>query len=1018
MTSTEDILSKQKDLKNRGLDLGDYISPEQDAGFGGRLQELQHGNIYWHPNMGAHEVHGGILARYKNVGGPGLVDHPRLLGFPTSDEEVTADGIAVSYFEWGAIYWFWGGVILHGDIYRLWPTENSTNQGRRHPLGYAIDDQQEISQGQTAYFEHGSLWKGPASGDELLAFTLTFPLIGRPAIWNTDADSNSVLPINIVCNAPFDVLQKLRDNGAGELFTQIWQGRLFLRGVVPVGQEPDEIPIVCRQNNDPDHDTFSPVRPLRCSLPPGRKLRDRTLYDLLYRNPQTGRTFPLARHAMYAKSSWSHFGFMHATDIHASRRLESVRSQLRNLGMNYSDSVHQFRNYNDNFRDLIRYANHLHDIGALDLILLTGDLVDYEYEVDDNQKGGGNFLFFRKLVLGEVPYPDSETSTGALQEELRVPIFTVPGNHDYRKIPYPFILDVSLPGTDKELPNFSPHNLTEHDAVALEGGRKPTIRRDDARAIVNPDERMPSYFEQINDRDSYMITLGANRVVMLNSKWDVGVLNSDLGDLFWYEYIDSTENQRNFAAGSPNQQGFDGGDLALVTQALAQAGDNGIVVVGVHAPPVNPSGNEYPYYFRETHTQDPASELAEVAGFLIRRDPNAFADFPESRFNLNKGLAAHESWRQKEPLTDFFVEGTADDLLDYGTSRENNRALLELYTGLTSRPVDLVLCGHGHYNTEFRVQAAPTGKLHFNTDFYSENPVEYYPSFVLGEHLQAYNFNARAYISQLSKTMKKSAIWVDGAPPADGELRLKLAPYSRPLNAVRDFHEKKKWWQEHRPLIMQTAAVGPLENSQRSLRPDPTFNGFRVVLVRQNTVSRIHYVRMQALRDNHFQMPWEPVDLARSYREAFGRDSREDELAGWLNDAETEGKSYEQVIAQHIEFLLSVRGADELRQMIQRSYSAVFGREPAEDEILGWVNAVKNEKKTYDIIVSQHIDYMLSDSGSQELIDMIRRTYLVVLTREPSGQELAAWKEEVVKHRYQYWQVIDAHNKYKAEGGT
>src|SRR5437660_10343622 len=104
MASTEDIRSKQQNLKSRGLDLGDYIGPEQDTGFGGRVQELQHGNIYWHPRAGTHEVHGGILDCYRRIGGPGGPDRPRLLGFPVTDEAVSPDGIPVSRFEWGAIY--------------------------------------------------------------------------------------------------------------------------------------------------------------------------------------------------------------------------------------------------------------------------------------------------------------------------------------------------------------------------------------------------------------------------------------------------------------------------------------------------------------------------------------------------------------------------------------------------------------------------------------------------------------------------------------------------------------------------------------------------------------------------------------------------------------------------------------------------------------------------------------------------------------------------------------------------
>ncbi len=52
MTSTSDILAKWQELKKRGIDLGAKINPEQDAGYGGRFQEYEHGRIYWHKDIG------------------------------------------------------------------------------------------------------------------------------------------------------------------------------------------------------------------------------------------------------------------------------------------------------------------------------------------------------------------------------------------------------------------------------------------------------------------------------------------------------------------------------------------------------------------------------------------------------------------------------------------------------------------------------------------------------------------------------------------------------------------------------------------------------------------------------------------------------------------------------------------------------------------------------------------------------------------------------------------------------
>jgi peptidoglycan/xylan/chitin deacetylase (PgdA/CDA1 family) len=65
----------------------------------GRASRSQHGNVYWNSTNGAHEVHGGILARYLALGGTGS-----RLGPPTSDEYAVTVGWR-SNFRHGAIIW-------------------------------------------------------------------------------------------------------------------------------------------------------------------------------------------------------------------------------------------------------------------------------------------------------------------------------------------------------------------------------------------------------------------------------------------------------------------------------------------------------------------------------------------------------------------------------------------------------------------------------------------------------------------------------------------------------------------------------------------------------------------------------------------------------------------------------------------------------------------------------------------------------------------------------------------------
>jgi uncharacterized protein with LGFP repeats len=93
MSAASDIARKFQQLEARGLWLGAPQGVDASVGFGGQVRVYEHGRIYWHPNVGTHEVHGGILAKYLDLGGPG--DSPaggRLLGSASSQRAWSARG--------------------------------------------------------------------------------------------------------------------------------------------------------------------------------------------------------------------------------------------------------------------------------------------------------------------------------------------------------------------------------------------------------------------------------------------------------------------------------------------------------------------------------------------------------------------------------------------------------------------------------------------------------------------------------------------------------------------------------------------------------------------------------------------------------------------------------------------------------------------------------------------------------------------------------------------------------------
>jgi len=99
------IAEKYNELGGLG-GFGAPLGTEQQDGKGGKYREYENGTIYWSSSVGAHEVHGDILVKYKYLGESGSK-----LGYPTSDE-VKVDKAAAGACDAGAYSMFENGVIL------------------------------------------------------------------------------------------------------------------------------------------------------------------------------------------------------------------------------------------------------------------------------------------------------------------------------------------------------------------------------------------------------------------------------------------------------------------------------------------------------------------------------------------------------------------------------------------------------------------------------------------------------------------------------------------------------------------------------------------------------------------------------------------------------------------------------------------------------------------------------------------------------------------------------------------
>lgn len=653
-----------------------------------------------------------------------------------------------------------------------------------------------------------------------------------------------------------------------------------------------------------------------------RKSTDSTLYNVSVKVPG-GSPRRVVPHAYYIKKSWNNFSFIHATDLHISLRNDQIRDKLSQAEQD--EAAKRYNNPNDAFRDLIHYANHLHDEGLLDFIMATGDLVDYFaewpktagpnedksdlYVYDPVPGSQENLDLFIKLVLGRSPYPDPEM-TQIAHEELRVPIFTTMGNHDYRLNSFPLrgkvvlnddkdestlkktlniltggapkfidFIGAALTGDKEELLKVAPsflhpqimsflnikvkeinyyksYNLIAKEAKALHGGTVPEISAFDADDA--PLRFLEANREPITDLGEpyYIVRLGPHRLVMLDTGYDAGIFKNTLDTAMAYLGF-ASEDKVNLADGTPNSIGINDFEFGLVRQALLEADKDGLVIVGLHAPPLNPKGDEYPHYFRET--EHPTADAREILGYLFRQ---------LELWPLEPKLL--EDWQLQPDLklkpTGHFKSGGLDTLLDWGIASRiegKTEEFLKLCVGQgigITKKVDLVLFGHIHHRVEYRLDwDRDRQELRYYMDFYSQNPKGYYRSRKVGfdnpVHVRVTNRQTPSEVERVD-AKNPDAFWPKWK-------RIDVPRYAHPLNSATD---PASWWESHRPILAQTAALGPTEQNDREddsadpvnpSKPGPSFQGFRVIFVLDNVIAKMRYVNLRNLRQNGFTMPWE-----------------------------------------------------------------------------------------------------------------------------------------------------------------
>ena len=557
------------------------------------------------------------------------------------------------------------------------------------------------------------------------------------------------------------------------------------------------------------------------------------LFNLIHDFPEVD-WFNINFHSVYIhRKDWQSFTFFHATDTHVAWRNDTIaqlfeekfwqkfrESQDARVLEGISEFKERFVNFNENFRDFIRYANLLHRNGDLDFIVLTADIVDFVHEnfeelyersrrpnydlgkTPNYPRPIDNFEFFMELVTA---WGSKEGI--AVGEELEVPVFTLLGNHDYRANEYPLIhklvienvnvfgADVS-PQRKEPIREYSIFALTEDEALEFEGGLK-RFHRNVARNFVDYYEALPpSYKALINPDRDYLINLGKHRLVCLDSFHDEGVPETIL------EYLFRGKSGKNFVAGSPDSAGFSEEQIGFLADVMNEA--KGLVFIATHAPLVN--FHFAPHHFlRESEHKRSFTELEkeELLAFILSNHPEAteiegFVDdygalvlggpgaaFVKGLFDFfNKvfGKSPMEKMRDAGWVfgnSDVFKVFDRDPFLGWGVIAHRFKEFMKAVEKRVNQDETavLVLTGHTHRNIEYVITyrgATEEDKvLRYYHDYYIDNTIH-------------------------------------GQRPQDYWCSEKL-PYYDPSYEP----PKGVMWHHCSPLFVQTLSLGPKPSSQK-----------------------------------------------------------------------------------------------------------------------------------------------------------------------------------------------------------
>ncbi len=387
-----------------------------------------------------------------------------------------------------------------------------------------------------------------------------------------------------------------------------------------------------------------------------------------------------------SKNGWTDFKFFHVTDLHLAERNDRIYelvkkwksfvrksdasgivaqsgkalSFIQRLMMKKPEEkpktikpLHKrYINPNNNFRRFIRLANKQVVQNDLDFIALTGDLIDFAIlsKIDKETRKNldfdyehSNWRIFKEILLN---FPQEKRRGMVSGDELLCPIFTIPGNHDFRQYHY----DLRWGNLYKKI------GLTGDEAIALND----ELLANPIGSITKSFRSLKAYLREITSSLDYNLKLGDNNFIFLNSG------------------SDSFKNIIDFVSGHPSVTGLTNKQIKYLENIVNNDDKNGKnTFLMIHGPPINPKKN--------------ISSLKRLSISKTSQDILTTIDQYKESFLAKLGKKGSSA--------------RIDDKFDvrYGSISSNWARLLKFCLDFSI----LTLSGHTHQLKEFRLSNAP-----------------------------------------------------------------------------------------------------------------------------------------------------------------------------------------------------------------------------------------------------------------------------------------------------------------------